>query len=411
MNLTEAFASIHALLEKWGTLPSSIKEVLGAGALFGTAIALHFLFKPLILKGIKKITESTETQWDNIFYQQRVFHPLIYIGFLLVIYTGAGLFFDNAVVLKVLKKLSFVCLGGCFLLVINRGLLAFNQIYKGWAISKTKPITGYIQLGQMLLTIIFLIIGVSALIGKSPLGILSGLGAFTAVLLLVFRETIISVAASFQIQISDIVHVGDWIEMPAYGIDGEVLEIALHITKIQNWDKTIVSIPTHKFINDSLKNWRGMAESGGRRIKRAILIDQDSICFASEEDITKWQKIELLRPYLKKKADELRLHNEKRDLSILGNGRRLTNIGTFRAYIKAYIKEHPKLHRGMTTLIRQLHPTSQKGLPLEIYVFTNTTDWIHYEEIQSDLFDHLLAVLADFGLKTFQRSSSAKGEP
>jgi miniconductance mechanosensitive channel len=245
-------------------------------------------------------------------------------------------------------------------------------------------------------------LAICTLLAISPWGILSGLGAMTALLILVFRDTILSLIASVQIAAYDLVRRGDWIEMPQLGVDGDVIDVTLHTFRVQNWDKTIVTVPTHKLIEDSFKNWRGMTESGGRRIKRSILIDQTSIKFLDKAALDRLSQINRLEPYLTGKQKELAGDNADlgKNTDLL-NRRALTNIGTFRAYVEAYLRDNSKIHQGMTFLVRHL-PISPNGLPLEIYVFTNDTEWGRYESIQADIFDHLLAALSTFELRVFQ---------
>ena len=245
---------------------------------------------------------------------------------------------------------------------------------------------------------------IAALLDRSPLLLLSGFGAMTAILLLVFRDTILSLVASVQLTAQDMVRVGDWIEMPQFGADGDVIDVQLHTVKVQNWDKTITTIPTHRLISDSFKNWRGMSESGGRRIKRAIHIDLGSVRFQTDEEIEHFRRFALLKGYVGDKLQELRDYNAGLPTEVDDevNRRRLTNIGTFRAYAFNYLKHHPKINQQMTLIVRQLAP-GPEGLPLEIYCFTNTTAWADYEGIQSDIFDHLLAITPEFGLRLFQK--------
>jgi miniconductance mechanosensitive channel len=227
-----------------------------------------------------------------------------------------------------------------------------------------------------------------------------------AVLMLVFRDTILGLVASLQLTGNDMVHVGDWIEMPEYGADGDVIDVALHTVKVQNWDKTITTIPTHKLIETSFKNWRGMSRSGGRRIKRAIHFDMSSIRFLEEDEIERFGRFTLLKDYVAAKREELERYNAEpgRDASLNADIRRLTNIGTLRAYILSYLRSHPKIHQGMTLLVRQLAPSGE-GLPIEIYAFTNDTRWAAYEDIQADIFDHVLAIAPEFGLRPYQKPS------
>ena len=250
------------------------------------------------------------------------------------------------------------------------------------------------------------IILVSVLINESPLLLLSGLGAITAVLLLVFKDTILSLVASVQLTTNDMLRVGDWITMPSMNADGDVIDISLHTVKVQNFDKTIVTVPTHRLVSDSYANWRGMAESGGRRIKRSIHLDHNLIRFLSDDEVEDLKRFKILQPYLAAKSDEVARWNAE---NLLGedapvNARRLTNVGTFRAYILAYLKWHPRIDENFTLLVRQL-PSGTEGLPIELYCFTNTTVWHEYESIQADIFDHLLAIAPEFGLRTFQKPS------
>lgn len=269
--------------------------------------------------------------------------------------------------------------------------------------ARSKPIKGYLQLVKILAFIFAGVLIIAVLIDRSPLLLLSGLGAMTAVLLLVFKDTILSFVASVQLSSHDMLRVGDWLEMPALNADGDVIDIALHTVKVQNWDRTITNIPTWRLINESFKNWRGMSESGGRRIKRSLHLDQSSIRFLEDEEREKLRRFALIDEYLERKRAELESYN--RELLAQGrdpvNTRRVTNLGTFRAYAVAYLQTHPRVHRQLTLMVRQLQP-GPAGLPLEIYCFTATTQWVEYEEIQSDIFDHLYAILPEFGLQVFQ---------
>ncbi|MCD8567924.1 MAG: mechanosensitive ion channel family protein [Geovibrio sp.] len=260
------------------------------------------------------------------------------------------------------------------------------------------------QLIEIFLFIMGAILVVCFFLGKSPWAILSGIGAMTAIIMLVFKDTIMNFVASLLIIFNDLVHVGDWIEVPGTGADGTVTEMALHTVKVKNFDNTIVTIPTHKLIDGSFRNWRGMRESGGRRIRRSILIDQKSIRFLTEQDIKNLERVDVLRDYLQLKKDELAESNKCVSCECSVNGRRLTNIGTFRAYILEYLRQKKEIDKSMTFLVRQLAPTAE-GLPLEVYVFSNDINWVSYEGIQSDIFDHLLAAVREFDLRVFQNPS------
>jgi miniconductance mechanosensitive channel len=252
------------------------------------------------------------------------------------------------------------------------------------------------------------ILVISAVLARSPLLLLSGFGAMTAILLLVFKDTILSLVASVQLTAQDMVRVGDWIEMPQFGADGDVVDVQLHTVKIQNWDKTITTIPTHRLISDSFKNWRGMSQSGGRRIKRAIYIDTSTIRFLTSNEVDQFNEFALLKTYIKDKEQELLDFNARLNTGVTAdvNQRRLTNVGTFRAYVFNYLKHHPRIHQDMTLLVRQ-QPPGPEGLPIEIYCFTNITEWAAYEDIQSDIFDHFMAIVPAFGLKLFQKPAGS----
>jgi len=304
-----------------------------------------------------------------------------------------------------------VC-GGFIVLTVALALAAvldiINLLYQRRSDAHLHPIKGYLQVVKIVLYAIATILIIATLIDRSPLILLSGLGAMAAVLMLIFQDTLLSLVASVQITSNDLIRVGDWVEMPQLNADGFVIDIALHTVKVQNWDKTITSIPTKRFISDSFKNWRGMQESGGRRIKRSLFLDQQSVHFLSEEECEHLHRFSLLDEYLVEKRRDIAEWNAK--LAERGqepvNTRRVTNIGTFRAYVERYVRSHPGIHQDMTFIVRQLAPTAD-GLPLEIYCFTSTVNWVPYEAIQSDIFDHLLSILPEFGLRVFQHPSGA----
>ena len=293
------------------------------------------------------------------------------------------------------------------IMAISAALSLANIVYSRRPEAVNRPIKGYIQVIKIALFAIGAILILATLIERSPLLLLSGLGAMAAILMLVFKDTILSLVASVQLTSNDMLRVGDWIEMPQLNADGDVVDIALHTVKVQNWDKTITTIPTWKLISESYKNWRGMSESGGRRIKRALFLDQTSVRFLTEAERAALKRFALIDAYLDGKKAELEAWNQ--ELLAAGkdpvNTRRVTNIGTFRAYVESYLRSHPRIHAsGMTLLVRQLQPTAT-GLPLEIYCFTRTVAWAEYEAIQADIFDHLIAILPEFGLGLFQQPS------
>ncbi|MGB3472196.1 MAG: mechanosensitive ion channel family protein [Erythrobacter sp.] len=288
-------------------------------------------------------------------------------------------------------------------MAIVKALTYANELYERLPTSKNRPIKGFVQVVKILVLCGAAIIMISVLIDESPLLLLSGLGAITAVLLLVFKDTILSLVASVQLTTNDMLRVGDWITMPGMDADGDVIDISLHTVKVQNFDKTITTIPTHRLVSDSYRNWRGMAESGGRRIKRSLVLDQNSIRFLDDAEVLDLKRFKILKPYLQHKRDEIAEWNAAEldgdDAPV--NARRLTNIGTLRAYIIAYLQWHPRIDGNFTLLVRQREPGPQ-GLPIEIYCFTDTTVWHEYEGIQGDIFDHMLAIVPEFGLRAFQ---------
>ncbi|ENN94393.1 mechanosensitive ion channel family protein [Bartonella vinsonii] len=291
-------------------------------------------------------------------------------------------------------------------LAISSFLNVINILYEQQPTARLKPIKGYIQIAKIALFTVAAILMVATLIDRSPLILLSSLGAMAAVLMLIFQDTLLSLIAGIQISSTDMVRVGDWIQIPSLDVDGDVTEIALHTVKVQNFDKTITTVPIRKLVTDPFKNWRGMEEAGGRRIKRSLFIDQSSIRFHTEEEQQYLSRFNLLENYLTQKIPEIHEWNTQLDKNpdVLANTRRLTNIGTFRAYVFAYLKNHLNIEQNMTLMARQLPPTPN-GLPLEIYCFTNTTAWLEYEQIQADIFDHLYSILPSFGLKIFQNPS------
>lgn len=364
-------------------------------AVIFVAILSYFIVKKVIVRYIHKYFEKTENNYDDMLIESNIFSQLAFIAPALVfIYSS-----DIISLPKHVTQIISAYIAVNITIFIVRLLTVIINIYNTFEVSARRPIKGYIQMIQVAVGFLGVIISVCMVIGKSPLGILSGLGAMTALLMLIFKDTIMSFIAGVQIMFNDLVHKGDWIEMPAFGVDGVVQDIALYTIKVENFDKTIVTVPTSKLIESSFKNWRGMQESGGRRIKRTITIDQSSIRFLTPRDIEKLKSFSLIKDYLDSKLNE--------DIDPTGtdiNKRRLTNIGTFRAYIKSYLEHNKNIHKGMTLLVRQM-PPSPDGLPIEIYAFVCDTDWGFYEDVQADIFDHLTAITPEFNLRIYQHIS------
>ncbi|MEZ5359775.1 MAG: mechanosensitive ion channel [Candidatus Zixiibacteriota bacterium] len=378
------------------------KSVLIVGVLV-VALVSYIIARRLLVNAIAFLVRRSKTKWDDILLEHKVFGRLSHIAPALVIYLAAQ-FFPTAS--SYVQRIAMIYMAFAGLSALNAFLNAISAIYNTFEMSKQRPIKGYIQILKIIFFILVTIIGLATIMGQKPWALLTGLGAMTAVLMLIFRDTILGLVAGVQLSANDMVRIGDWIEMPKYGADGDVIDISLHTVKVQNWDKTISSIPAYALISESFRNWRGMSESGGRRIKRAIHLDIASIRFCDEEMISRFSKIQYISEYIAAKKREIDDHNtaNKIDVSILANGRHMTNIGTFRAYVSAYLKNNPKIHQEMTFLVRQL-PPGDTGLPLEIYVFSNDQVWANYEAIQADIFDHLLAVVPLFDLRVFQRPS------
>jgi miniconductance mechanosensitive channel len=365
----------------------------------------NVITRQVLVRWIGRLIQSSRTHVDDILLQRDVLRRMALLAPVIVLYYGAdALPGDTDLVRQVVSAAMMIVV----LLTVGAMIRAFEELSGKFASASEVPIKSYAQIVKLVLYILGGLMTVAVLTGRSPWVLLSGVGALMAVIILVFRDTILSIVASITITANRLVRVGDWIEMPVFGADGDVIDIALHTVKVQNWDKTITTIPTYKLVENSFKNWRGMSESGGRRIKRAIHIDMSTIKLCDEAMLDRFEQFEKLRPYLSERRVEVERYNQEQgvDTQQLINGRRLTNVGCLRAYIAAYLRQHPKIHQDLTFLVRQLSPTPQ-GLPLEIYVFTNDIVWANYEAIQADIFDHLLAVVPMFDLQVFQEPTGA----
>jgi miniconductance mechanosensitive channel len=394
---------------EWLQQYPELYTLTGLTLLLLAAWVSNFIVKRILIRGIFRALRATPIGQDKLIYDSRVIARLANIVPALIITGGINLIPDlPKVVVTVTQNVCSAFIVLSIALAISGVLTVINALYERRPNAHLKPIKGYVQVIKILLFAIAAILMIASLIDRSPLILLSGLGAMAAVLMLIFQDTLLSLVASVQISSSDMVRVGDWIEMPQLNADGDVIDIALHTVKVQNWDKTITTIPTKRLITDPFKNWRGMQESGGRRIKRSLYLDQTSIRFLSPDEIARLQKLLLLGKYLSHKKSELESWNSQLAEASQepANTRRVTNIGTFRAYVEHYLRQHPGINQGMTQIVRQLQPTAD-GLPLELYCFTSTVAWVPYEATQSDIFDHLLAILPEFGLRVFQSPSGA----
>ena len=379
-------------------------EALEVVIVVGAACITTPLARRALLSAVHAFSRTTKTDWDDILISCRVFHRLSYLAPAVAVHVLAAAAFETPAMITWARRFAETYALIVLLITVNSLLNAVHRIYQRFEIAQRIPILGYLQVVKIVLSVGAAIVAVSILIDQSPLILLTGLGAMTAVLLLIFKDSILGLVAGIQLIGNDMVRPGDWIEMPKFGADGDVLEITLNTVKVKNFDKTITTIPTYALISDSFKNWRGMAESAGRRIKRSVAIDVSSVKFCTPEMIAEFKKYAVLRDYVQLKENELAEHNRAHGLddSVPVNGRRMTNLGTFRQYVVGYLRAHPMINRDMTFLVRQLQPT-ELGLPLEIYVFSADKNWVNYEAIQADIFDHLFAVLPYFDLRAFQR--------
>ena len=373
--------------------------------LFGILLGVYFVLRIFIYPTTKKLASKTSTYMDDLFLDKKFLNRFSYV-IIFVIFNFLRSaeqfnlsFLESEIFTRLLDALFSLAVG----LTVLELLTVLNKLSDSIDSLKNKPIKGYVQIVKIIVTSFIAIIIFAIITGQSVAYYISGLGALTAVLLLIFQDTILSFVASVQIGQNDIIKIGDWIEVPEFGADGDVVDIALHTVKVQNWDKTITTIPTSKIVNTSVKNWRAMSEYGGRRIKRSLLIDISSIKFLNKTELEELEKIAPLKKYITSKIEEVdKFNNSISESDASQEIRRLTNIGTYRAYVESYLKQNSNLNTDtMTFLVRQL-PSSPEGVPIEIYTFTNTTEWVKYEQIQSDIFDHLFAILPKFGLRVFQ---------
>lgn len=366
------------------------------------AFLVKFIAKFIIVKTVTTLAKRTKTKWDNIMLEHKLFHRASYLIIPIVLSLFSGELDYSVLWQKVINIFALVVV----LLMLDSLINSIDSIYRTYPISNIKPIRGILQVVKIVLIIFGSIILIAMLVGESPIVLLGGIGAMTAVITLVFKDAILGFVAGIQLTANDMVRIGDWIEMPKYNADGDVVDLTLTTVKVQNFDKTITTIPAYFLVSDSFKNWRGMQSSGGRRIKRAIYLNASDVRICDDEMIERFNKVLLLQDYIKGKQQDIIDYNNHYggDTSVPVNGRRLTNIGTFRAYIMEYLKQHPGIHKNMILMVRQLSATPT-GIPLEVYAFTDTINWVEYEGIQSDIFDHLYSIASFFGLTIFQEPS------
>jgi len=385
-------------------LAAFLTALILATVVFIISYSVNYLVRLFIIRVVHRVIIRSKATWDDIFVQNRVFTRLSHLAPALVIWAMAEwALADYPNWLDAIQKLAYIYALAICAIVVNSLIESLHQLYMRKPGSERRHIKGYIQLAKILVFIILILLIISLVFKKEVGSLVLGLGGMAAVLILVFQDTILGFVASVQISGNQMVNVGDWITMPSRGVDGDVIDMTLYTVKVQNFDRTIVTVPTHAMMKESFQNWAGMAQSGGRRIKRSIRIDIKSIKFLDEELKKRLYKIQILRPYMDAKEDEIKRYNAEHGIeeSSVVNGRRMTNIGTFRAYAQAYLRRHPNVNTDMILMVRQL-PPDEKGLPLEIYVFSKEKEWVIYEAVQADIFDHLLSVIKEFNLRVFE---------
>ncbi|MEA2101889.1 MAG: mechanosensitive ion channel [Thermodesulfobacteriota bacterium] len=398
---------LQGIFIQWG-LGDTMAVIMVRGVAFIGMLILAYvadlITRHIVLKTVDRLVKHTRTDLDDILLRYKFFHRISQLAPAIVIYAMAPVvFFGYAPGIIITQKFAQIYMLLVGLLSVDAFLNAAIDGYQTFDFSRRIPIRGFIQVIKIVLYFLVGIMVLSIIIGRSPAFFFTGLGAMTAVLLIIFKDSILGFVAGIQLSTNQMVQIGDWIEMPQYGADGDVIDISLTTVKVQNFDKTIITLPAYSMIANSFKNWQGMSDSGGRRIKRAVYIDMTSIRFCSEEMLARFEKFQYISEYIKAKKGDIIEYNavHQVDESEMVNGRHLTNIGTFRAYIVSYLRNHPRIHNDMTLMVRYL-PLTERGLPLEIYCFSNDQVWTNYEEIQANIFDHILAIIPEFDLRVFQ---------
>jgi miniconductance mechanosensitive channel len=372
------------------------------------SIIANFVAKKIIVVGATKLFHTTKNTWDDYLIKHKVFHKLSHLAPALIIQNTIHLVlfeqFPSATAF--IEKLTYIYILIIWLVVCSSLLEVLHDLYLQTKASKSRPIKGYIQLVRIIIYIIGGVAVISILINKNPMNLIIGMGASAAIITLIFKDTILGFVASIQVSANNMVKPGDWIEMPSRNADGTVLEISLNTVKVQNWDRTISTIPTYCLVSESFTNWKGMEESDGRRIKRSIFIDMRSVRFCTPELIEKLKRIHYVRDYIESRSKEIEEYNSKMswDITMPVNGRRLTNLGIFRKYLEAYLQHNPRINTNATCMVRQLQPT-ERGIPIEVYCFSAEKAWVVYEGVQADLFDHILSIVPEFELRMFQNPS------
>ena len=397
-------------LQGWGLEGSAAfwGHVLALAVLVGIAFLADLLCRHVLLKAVAKVVKRTKAKWDDVVFDHKVMKRLSHMVMPVVIYWFIPAVFAGSDLWAVdfIQRVCFVFIVLFFLFFVHSFLTAVYTIYSDKESFRNRPLKSMLQTVQVGLWFVGGIVILSELIGRDPVSLLAGLGASAAVLMLVFKDSIMGFVSGIQLSANEMLKVGDWIKMPKYDADGIVTEVTLNTVKVRNWNNTVTTIPPYALVSDSFQNWNAMRESGGRRIKRSVNIDMTSVRFCTPEMMARFRKISLLKDYIDKKENDLKEYNQSHgiDDSVKVNGRRQTNLGVFRAYLTAYLRSLPYTNPDLHCMVRHLQPTD-KGIPVELYFFSTVKEWVPFEGIQADVFDHVLAVIPEFGLRVFQSPS------
>ena len=403
---------MNKILVGWGVdakIANTFDEMIIAVLLIAVAVGVDYLCQYIFVGSVRKLSEKSHYFWDTLLIKRRVIHNLVHAIPGILVYTLLPMaFIRGKELLLISQKVCAVYIVFVLLLAINGFILVAMDIYNHREVSKNRSIKGFVQVLQVLAFFIGGIVIIAILVNKSPATLFAGLGASAAILMLVFKDSIMGFVSGIQLSANNMLKVGDWITMPKYGADGTVIEVTLNTVKVRNFDNTITTIPPYLLVSDSFQNWQGMQESGGRRVKRSINIDMSSVRFCTPEMLAKYRKIQLLKDYVDRTEKVVEEYNKEHNIdnSVLVNGRRQTNLGVFRAYLTNYLKSLPTVNQELTCMVRQLQPT-ETGIPLELYFFSANKVWVAYEGIQADVFDHVLAIIPEFDLQVFQNPSGA----
>ncbi len=402
-----------AYLQQFGLSESMqiiVSNLVFVTALLIGAIILQYINRSIVLVVIERIIRKTEVTWDDKFLERKVFTRAIQIIPILLVYLliPKAVQLEDITLVEILQKVVRLYMVVWAAVVVNSVLLALNDIYEEFDFAAERPIKGIIQTIQIIVFLVAAIFFISIILNKSVTYLLAGLGTMTAILMLVFKDSLLGLTAGIQMAFNRTIRLGDWITVPNHNADGTVIEITLNFVKVQNWDNTITILPSYTLVSTAFQNWKGVQETGARRIKRHLVIDQSSVKFCTPEMLERFKKIDLIKDYVNERAAEIEKYNQEKGVNteLAINGRRMTNLGTFRRYVTEYLKNHPKIRTDLTLVVRYLQPTD-RGLPIELYVYSSETGLVDFEAVQSDIFDHLLASIETFELKLFQSPTSS----